>query len=1061
MTEREKLEQVIQSLEAQRVSLGDFVVDAALASIRQKLAELESAEGEAGPQLKYVTVLFTDVVGSTKFSQDLDPEDILAIMDTALGRFTGVVEAHGGRVLRYMGDGLMAAFGVPVMQDTDPEQAVRAGLGILEEARSYAPEVEARWGLSGFKVRVGLNTGPVVMGGGLELDHNIMGMAVNLAARMETSAPPNNLLISHDTYRHVRGLVDVQIRPLITVKGKDEPIQTYLVTGVRSRISRVSSRGVEGIETILVGRENELSRLKETFERVAGLDQLQVVTIIGDPGIGKTRLVSEFEKWVISSSTPPHLLKGAATQQMEKSPYNLLREAFSWHTGILESDTAMVARQKFEEGLACSIPDEPEMKAHFIGALLGIDFSDSPHLVGVKSDPKQLRDRALFYIRQYLEVLSQSTPILMILDGIQWIDRPSLEALLKLISECGEMRLMIVCLSRPGLSEVRPEWEEFQEENPSRCTRIELTPLSSTDSRYLVNALLKMVENIPMELADLIVASAEGNPFYIEELINMLIDDKIIVREVSKGAWQIDSTRLSELRIPPTLTAVLQSRSDSLPSPVKITLQQASVVGRTFWDRALQALRDSDQPPVDQLLILSRRGMIIPQDRSTFESAREYDFKHLLFRDVVYETILKEQRQAYHANVAEWLTEATQVIERQEEFAAIIAEHYDQAGENALAADWYIRAGTRASSQAAVREARQFFDKALSLLPASDLRKRWEALLGRDEALGILGESQARLADDIALVSLAQEIGDDNLLAEAYIHQGWYLGITGEGKQGLEVYNAALAAAKRAGNLQAMALVLPLIVTNLTQQGKIDQAAELVESALNLARESGDEITLARALANLFSYYTAIGDFSLAIQMTDEQIKITHGLGNRIGESIGLMNQGYHFIVLGLYAQGRDASERALKVLEEMGSRHNRAFTLLNLGLVMLRLEDLQSAQERLNLAQPDLSAVGDIFGQAAYHLYLGMVLERSGQTASALHSFLEARRLYEEMGGMGYSYDARAGLARCFCKTGELEQAGEHARAVWEYLKQYGPSGMEFPILAYQTCGDIFGVTG
>jgi class 3 adenylate cyclase len=300
-TEQQQLEAVIDGLEAQRALLGNVLVDAALAPLRARLTALADAQphARAGPEqtLKQVSVLFLDIVGSTRLAQHLDPEDIHDVMDGALTRCTHIVEAHRGKVLQYAGDSLLAAFGAVDAQEDDAERAVRTGLALLEEGRRQGEQVLREHGHAGFDVRGGLHTGEVLLGGGVDAEHSIRGMSVNIAARMEQTAPAGALRISHDTYRHVRGVFDVAPQPPIQVKGRDEPIVTYLVLRAKPRAFRVATRGIEGVETRMVGRDAELEQLQDLFKRLYRQGELTAVTVVADAGVGKSRLLYEFENW--------------------------------------------------------------------------------------------------------------------------------------------------------------------------------------------------------------------------------------------------------------------------------------------------------------------------------------------------------------------------------------------------------------------------------------------------------------------------------------------------------------------------------------------------------------------------------------------------------------------------------------------------------------------------------------------------------------------------------------------------------------------------------------------
>jgi class 3 adenylate cyclase len=291
----EKLQKAIDSLEAKRSELGDEVVGPALQSMRQQIKDLEQKLKPADQQRKLATILFCDVVGSTHLGEHLEPDEFLEIMDAALKRLAEPVENYGGHVSRFQGDGFKAIFGVPIAKENDPEQAVRAGLEILETAREIASEWEDPYKIPGFQVRVGINTGLVAAGGMTEAEDTIMGRAVNLAARLESAAPPGGLLISHDTYRHVRGVFDVQPGDPIQAKGFDQPQPVYLVIRAKPRSFRVSPRGVEGIETRMVGRELELKLLQDALLSAIEDNEGQLITVVGEAGVGKSRLVYEFQ----------------------------------------------------------------------------------------------------------------------------------------------------------------------------------------------------------------------------------------------------------------------------------------------------------------------------------------------------------------------------------------------------------------------------------------------------------------------------------------------------------------------------------------------------------------------------------------------------------------------------------------------------------------------------------------------------------------------------------------------------------------------------------------------
>ncbi len=1060
MTEIEKLEQAIAALEAQRSTLGDGVVDTALAPLREKLGALEAQHLPPEHQRKLLTILFMDIVGSTQMSRDRDPEEIMEIMDGALKTLAAPIEAHGGRVTRYMGDGFKALFGLPVAHENDPEQAVRAGLQILEVARDYASQLESEHQIPGFNVRIGINTGLVVTGGFSEAEDTVMGMTVNLAARMESAAPPGGVLVSHHTYQFVRGIFDMQEMEPVKVKGFDEAVPSYLVERPKPRTFHRVTRGMEDLKIPLIGRERELKQLQDIFTHTIQDSSSQIVTLIGDPGIGKSRLLDEFSDWLDQYPEPVHKLYGRAAQQIMGTPYSLLHDLFAYRFDILDSDPAPLAFQKLETGLRDFLDDEPQMKAHFIGSLLGFDLSESPFITNIQDDPSQLRERALFYLSQYICSLTEKYPAAIFLEDFHYADTPSLEAISRIAYACSENRLVIICLARPMLFERHPQWGHATDEAGSTHTSIPLPPLTPQASQQLIQNILKLVDITPSKLLNLLTATCEGNPFYIEESINMLIEDGVIIKEDDE-AWRVITEKLQDLRIPPSLTAVLQARLDSLPLAEKVTLQQAAVVGRVFWDTVLQVLQGESQSTIQVLKSISQRELIYPQPVPIIQDAHEFTFKNSLLRDVAYETVLKRVRQAYHAQVADWLVEALQSSGRVDEYSAVIAEHYAQAGENAPAADWYTRAGERAKAQGTPLEARRFFDRALEFMPPTDLEQCWKALIGREEVLGLLGENEARQRDNEALLALAEELNDDYHLALAYYRQAHTLHIRGDDRLALESYENSFQAAQRAGDLRLQTLVSSLKVISFTRLSELNEAAKTAEDTLNLTETLSEDIVKAQVLTNLAVFYSESGDIARATQLYLQIAETTNRVDERFGQSIALSNLGYNYILLGLYDQAIETLNESIQRAESIGARHQSAFSRLNLGLAMFRNGDGDKARGELERVINELESMGDRFGQAASCTYLGLTLEALGEPASASRYYKNAEEIHNDIGVRGYACDARIGLARCFLSLGETEEANQLAEYSWKELEVHGPTGIEFPIMLYKSCADIFEAMG
>lgn len=1059
--ERHQLEKAIAHLESQRAVLGEAVVNAALTSLKEKLAELDARDFPKR-QRKQVTIVFVDIVNSTQIVTHLDPEDARDLFDSALQRLARPIRDHGGHVTRFMGDGFKAVFGMTQAREDDPEQAVRAGLGILDVAREFAEELKASRNIQDFQVRVGINTGLAAVGGATEAEDTLMGSEVNLTARLESAAPPGGILISQETYRNVRGIFDIQPLPPITAKGFDGPVTVYQVLRARPRSFRSYQRGVEGIETHMIGREAELKILQNALRTTIDDGEGQMITIRGEAGVGKSRLLYEFENWIDLLPDLVRYFRGRGRPEAQNQPFALLRDMFAFRFEILDSDPIDIARDKIQSGFTDVFGSTPsgEMRAHIIGQLLGFDFTSSPHIRSAQDDPQQIRARAGLYLEEYFAGLTSQTPAVVFLEDVHWADDSSLDLVDQIGHRTPHLPLLIICLARPILFERRPYWGE----GLSYHRHLDLQPLSKKESRQLVADILQKVEQLPVALRELVVSWAEGIPFFIEEMIKMLIDQGVVV--IGEEKWQVQPEELARVDMPSTLTGVLQARLDSLPQPERLALQLASVIGRVFWDEAVVQMSlklgdgSGDQTRV-LLTALRNRELIYRREASSFSRAHEYSFKHALLRDVTYESILKQDRSRYHRLAAEWLIEMSTASGRADEYASVIAEHYLFAEQSEEAAGWFVRAGQRAKGQSALRDAREAFTRALELLPSGDLERRWQVLLERDEILGILGEKAARLADDAALIRIAQELGDDNCLAEAYFRQGFFLGTLGQYQDALTIMSEkALPAAERAGNRELETLVLGLNAVNQTRLGEMQAASETAEKALRYTRDIDDDDTLARTYFNLSIHFES-QDISRAVDLLNKAVEIVSRLNNQNFEATCLGNIGFLFALSGFPERGISAMKRALELGQIIENRRLVAYNRLNLGLAYTRLGDFQNAYSSINESLQEFNDIGDAFARAACHSYLGLAYEGDRDLASAQRHFTEAREVFEQIGARGYAFDAQVGLARCLLAVGNTAQAREMIAGIWAHLAKHGPEGMEFPGRAYLICAEIFRETG
>ncbi|MBN1954417.1 MAG: AAA family ATPase [Anaerolineae bacterium] len=714
MTERQQLEQAIAAQESLRATLGDAVVDATVAALRQRLSELEHA-GAATPALsgerKLVTVMFADISDFTALADQMDPEGVRELLNACFSRLVPIIEHYDGVVDKFIGDGVMALFGAPVTHENDPERALLTALALREEVRAFSAEREV-----GLGIHFGINTGLVIAGSigaqGRE-EYSVMGDAVNLAARLEELSQSGEVLVGPDTYRLTSPRFDFEALEPLTVKGKEEPVSAYRLLGLRKAPGQ--ARGIAGLDSPLVGRRRELALLQEAVRRlIAGTGG--AVTVIGEAGLGKSRLVAELRYHVHGprSRVDPALglglgvvdwLEGRCLSYGTSIVYllwlDLLRDALA----VTVEDPPPVVRDRLWERWQelCLDPGEQV----YLARLMSLPIEDDAALDGL--DGEQLKKRTFRAVEHFLECLARKRPLVMVCEDLHWADPSSLELLGHLLPLVERVPLLLIAVFRPegehGCWRLREKMVRYKE----RYHEVWLEPLTVEEGQQLVGNLLR-VEGLPAALRQRILQQAEGNPFYVEEIIRSLMNEGVIGRDEATGRW-VALQNVAEISIPDTLQGVLMARIDRLEEDTKRVLQMASVIGRLFFYRVLAAIAHEEQRLDQHLRILEEEEMI--RERARIPEL-EYIFKHHLTQQAAYNGLLKQDRRVFHRQVAEALERlfAGQI----EQQVGLLAHHWEQAEEVEKAIAYLLRAGDQARLVYAHEEAIDFYQRALRLL---------------------------------------------------------------------------------------------------------------------------------------------------------------------------------------------------------------------------------------------------------------------------------------------------------------------------------------------------------
>jgi class 3 adenylate cyclase/tetratricopeptide (TPR) repeat protein len=708
---------------------------------------------EAAPareERKVVTVLFCDLVGSTARAEGSDPEDVRALLSSYHERVRHELERFGGTVEKFVGDAVMALFGAPTAHEDDPERAVRAALAI----RDWAAED------GDLQVRIGITTGEalVALGARPEVGEGMAsGDVVNTAARLQSGARENGVLVDATTYRATDRAIDYAVHDRVEAKGKTEAVPVWEVVQARARFGvDLAERG--GAE--LVGRKEELDLLASTLARVRREGEPQLVTLIGVPGIGKSRLIYELFNSIATGSDLTYWRQGRALPYGDGVTFWPLVEIAKAHAGILETDTAEEAEAKLARAVSEALGDDPD--AEWVSGHVR-------PLVGLEADAELGGDRrpeAFAAWRRLFEALAERRPLVLVFEDLQWADDGMLDFVEHLVDWARGVPLLVVCGTRPELLDRRPGWGAGKQNSAI----VSLTPLSDDDTARLVHALLEQAV-LPAEVQSALLARAGGNPLYAEEFVRMAAE----------------AAGKDELPVPESVQGLIAARLDLLPDREKSLLQDAAVVGKVFWLGAVEALGGGDRDSLERLLhVLERKDFIRRARRSSVASEREYTFRHVLVRDVAYGQIPRGQRGEKHRLAAEWTTSLSP--DRTEDRAEMLAHHYLSALELARAAGQDTaelaergrfalkEAGDRALALNAFAAAARFYSGALELWSDDDERPVLLFQLGL--ALHSGSDERARETLEQARDALLEH-GDRayaaeacSLLAELWWHRG-------------------------------------------------------------------------------------------------------------------------------------------------------------------------------------------------------------------------------------------------------------------------------------------------
>ena len=707
-----------------------------------------AVHAETTEERRFLTVLFADMVGFTAGADEADPEDIQARLIPYHRRLRQEIERYDGTVEKLMGDGVMAVFGVPTAHEDDPERAVRVALRI----QAAVDELNAEHQGLDLAVRIGINTGEAVVTTGGR-GERIVGDVVNTASRLESIAPPGGVVVGEATYRATQLLIDYEEMDPVEVKGKSKPLPVWRAIEPRGRY------GVDAAvraDTPFVGRESEMRLLTEIFRRVVGEGSLQLVTVAAGAGVGKSRLVNEFWQWADDQPEIVWWRQGRCLPYGEGITFWALGEVIKSHAGIRGSDSTAVARKKLHTALEAitSDPADRDWLADQVGALVGTRDDAEPGE----------RGEAFAAWRRFLEDVAAVQPLVMVIEDLHWADAAFVGFLEDLLVWSADTPIMVICTARPELYQTHQGWGGGR----ANSTTISLPPLSNEHVARLLGVLLDQAA-LPVETHETLLERAGGNPLFAVEFVRMLKD-----RNLLEGRGRIDRDAVGAVPVPETLQSLIGSRLDVLTTEESRVIEDAAVVGKVFWEGALESI-SPDLEAGDTLRRLVTREWIRPVRDSSIAGEREYAFWHALTRDVAYGRIPRRERARKHRILGDWIRSAAG--ERVADHAELLAHHYLNAWELGQAAgangdgdlrdraiDALLLSGDRARRLDATRS-HAHYRKALDLMPDDDPR-RVTALIKAAETMGETGlDRPVDMLREAA--ALALERGDRLLAGQA------------------------------------------------------------------------------------------------------------------------------------------------------------------------------------------------------------------------------------------------------------------------------------------------------
>ncbi len=973
------------------------------------------AATEAPPEeRRQATVLFADLSGYTAAAERMDPEAVKALVDRTLRVLGDQIERFGGSIDKFIGDNVMGVFGAPVAHEDDPERAVRAGLGMQDAMEEANRQSREKYDV-GFSLRVGINSGEV-MAGAVGDRYTVMGDAVNVAARLQAAGRPDAVTVGESTYRSTREAVSYERLEPLTLKGKEEPVPAWEATGVLAEPRRGAGRA----QTPLIGREEEASLLTSLVERVERESRPHLVTVIGQAGVGKSRLLRELMTNLTESEDPPTIRRGQCPPYGAGIAYWALAEVLNDEFEIRDTDAPDTAWEKLRSGvteLMRELGDEPagERNAALLAIPLGLDPPEE--LRPSEADPQRMREALFSAARAAVEAIARRRPLVLAIDDIHWADEGMLD-LIDHLTRWVRAPLLLVCLARDELLERRPGWGGGRR----NATTISLEPLTADETRELVAALMPSTDNGAADVVPQVAERSGGNPLFAEEMVNRLLEEETAEAEA----------------LPSTVQSLLAARLDSLERLERRLLQSASVVGQTFWEGALATTAAEEGLDLGTTLAnLQEKDLLVPSASSRLAGESEYAFKHVLIRDVAYSMLPKSVRCRKHVEVAEFIRE--RAGERSDGVIGLIAEHFARAAALGSEAGLDRDALTQLQTQA-LESLEAAGDAAAALYSNAEAFDRYTAALEISESLepgtvARIGEKQGDVALRMGRVDAAVRVWErcleyhraqEDLARVADLHRkiGAALWHKGERRASIDNYQRGIDLLKDGPPCIELVRLYEEAASLYMHTGDNMLAIYASEKALRLAERLDEARAASRAHGIFGRVFGRIGDSEKARENLERSVALARE-SDRAEAVRALLTLGYHLEVSEADYDGAAAAYReALEIAQEVGDLPSQVELHASLGELAVDKADWEAVEEAAE-ASASLAEREGLYGKLCFpDLMRGVLSWRAGDWDEAAKSFRRAHELGEQVGRSEVAFNALSWLAITLRESGDLSAA-------------------------------------